>query len=276
MVRTGSQTKRTRSVEGDPVPAGRQSVSVIIPTHNSADVLGDCLASVEWADEIVVVDMHSTDETEELCHRYPHCRLVRREDYIFGNVNHGMDLAASNWLLRLDSDERLTPELRLELEEFLRDPPAGVTGVECWERPIILGRELHWGFGARHHRKLMFRKGSARYAVQGEHEDLTTSGAWIKSEHGYLHLNYRTVAQYLEKANYYTQRDVERATLPAKPPSAWSGAKQGIRAFYLYFLQKRGYRDGWIGFLDASMRGYYQLVLWAKLRERCEKQSLHA
>ncbi len=253
-------------------PGREATVTVVIPTKDAADLLRGCLESVAWADEIIVVDMFSTDDTAEVCAAYPQCRLHQREDYIFGNVNFGFDQASSDWVMRLDTDERITPELAQEIRGLMASATSEVTGYAFWERPVILGRELHHGFGRRHYRKMLFRRGAARYPVRSEHEDLETSGTWLQTQNGYLHHNYRSVRQYLEKTNYYTDRDIERMELPAKAPSARHGATSVARAFYLYYLKTRGYRDGWVGFVDASMRAFYQLVLWAKVRERFESE----
>ena len=248
----------------------RETLTVVIPTKNSGDVLADCLDSVAWADEIIVVDMFSTDDTAAICARHAQCRVVEREDYIFGNVNFGIDAAASDWILRLDSDERITPELALEIQGILRAPPTGLIGFACWERPFSLGHELRYGFGRRHHRKLLFRRGTARYPVRFEHEDLESVGDWGTTVHGYIHLNYRSVGQYLRKMDYYIDRDLERSALPDDRPPVRDGVVGAARAFYLYYLKYQGFRDGWVGLLDASMRSIYQWVTWAKMRERWE------
>lgn len=250
----------------------REALSVVIPTKNAAHRLRECLESVAWADEIVVVDMFSTDDTAVVCADFPNCRLLEREDYIFGNVNFGFDQATSDWVMRLDSDERITPELAAEIREILADPPPGVAGYELWERRIVLGRELTHGAGRRHYRKMLFRRGAARYPVRHEHEELETSGTWLRARHGYLHYNYASVAEYLEKTNYYTDEDVPRATLPARPPGAGKALLEAARAFYLYVLKWRGYRDGWVGILDGGMRAVYQFTYWMKLRERWERE----
>jgi glycosyltransferase involved in cell wall biosynthesis len=249
-----------------------ETLSVVIPTKNAAELLTGALESVKWADELIVVDMFSTDETDEVCARYPNCRLFKRDDYIFGNVNFGFDQATTDWVMRLDTDERITPELAAEIESILAEPPNGVTGYEFEELTYRLGRRLRHGFGRRHYRQMMFRRGAARYPVREEHEALETSGRWLRTRHGYEHLNYSSVGAYLKKMDYYTDRDVERTELPGERPAASHGIKETARAFYLYYLKWRGYKDGWIGLLDAAMRSFYQFVYWAKLRERWERE----
>ena len=111
----------------------RQTISVVVPTKNSAGVLRDCLASVAWADEILVVDMHSVDGTQEICARHAQCRVFERDDYIFANVNYGFDQATGDWVMRLDSDERITPELAAEIREILARPPDGAADAAHFE-----------------------------------------------------------------------------------------------------------------------------------------------
>jgi glycosyltransferase involved in cell wall biosynthesis len=250
----------------------RDRLSVVIATKNQATLLKECLASVAWADEIVVVDDFSADETAEVCAAYPHCHRFLRSDYLNANMNFGFDQASGEWIMRIDSDERVTPELAAEVQRTLEQSPAAVTGFEFWERRVILGRELRHGSGRKHYRPMMWRRGTARYAVRHTHEDLQRSGLWEKSRHGYLHENYSSVGQYLQKMDFWTERDVERASLPARPPTLLMGIRETVRAFYLYYLRLRGYRDGWIGFVDAGMRAFYQFTYWAKLRARWERE----
>jgi glycosyltransferase involved in cell wall biosynthesis len=249
----------------------RETLTVAITTKNAAQLLEDCLESVSFADEIIVVDMFSTDDTAAVCARYPQCTLIQHEGYMQENLNVAFDHATGDWILRIDTDERLTPELADEIRSILADPPQGVTGFEFWERPIILGTELHNGFGRKHYRKVLFRRGRARYLVRHDHEDLESSGTWLRGWNGYLHYNYTQVRQYLEKMNYYTDNDSARARLD-KQPKIIEAARDTARPFYLYYLKWRGYRDGWAGFVDAGMRSVYQFVYWAKLRERWERE----
>jgi glycosyltransferase involved in cell wall biosynthesis len=251
---------------------GGDTVTVAITTRNAGHLLGDCLASVAFADEIIVVDMFSTDDTADVCAAYPQCRVIHHEGYMMENLNIAFDEARSDWILRIDTDERLTSELAAEVQNILRDPPDDITGFEFWERPIMLGRELHHGFGRRHYKKSMFRRGAARFRVEHDHEDLDTSGTWLRMKHGYIHFNYPSVGLYLTKMNYYTENDIARTSLGGAHPTTRTLVVEPLRAFYLYYLKYRGYRDGWVGLVDATMRAFYQFVQHAKIRERWERE----
>ncbi len=250
----------------------RDTLAVAITSRNAGHLLNACLTSVAFADEIIVVDMFSSDDTAAVCALFPQCRLIKHEGYMQENLNIAFDEATSDWVMRIDTDERLTPALAREIQQILAHPPEGVTGFEFWERPFVLGHELKHGFGRKHYRKFMFRRGQARFPVVHDHEDLKTSGIWLQGRHGYLHYNYGAVRDYLVKMNYYTDNDARRASLPRKTPSMLAAVREAGRAFYLYYLKYQGFRDGWVGFLDAAMRGVYQFVFWSKLRERWEQE----
>jgi glycosyltransferase involved in cell wall biosynthesis len=224
---------------------------------------------VRWADEIIVVDMHSSDGTPAICRRYPNVRFFQRDDYIYGNMNFGFDQAGTDWTMRLDSDERVTPELAAEIADILRDPPAGVNGFFFWQTMVVLGHALRYGRGLDLRREMMFRTGHVRYKVEHEHESLPTDHTWRQLRGHYLHYTYTSISQYLAKTEYYTARDVERLTPSVRPPLR-GGIVEPLRQVYFLYLKRRGFKDGWHGLLDAGMQAVYQFVLWAKMQERYE------
>lgn len=247
--------------------APRSTLTIVIPTRNAEEFIVECLASVSWADEVIVVDMFSTDATVEICRRFSNTRVIQREDYIFGNVNHGFELATGDWTMRLDSDERISADLANEIQRMLAHPPDGVTGFFFRQRIIILGHWLRRGRGLNSRREMLFRTGAVRYTVQSEHESLPTDASWREMQGHYIHLNYQSVSQYLRKTDYYTTRDAERLA-PNEAPSLARGLIEPARAFYFHYLKRRGFLDGWIGLLDAGMMATYQFVQWAKQREQ--------
>lgn len=257
--------------------ASHSTLTVVIPTKNSEALLPACLESVAFADEIIVVDMNSTDRTAEICATMAHCRLHLREDYIFGNVNFGFARATGAWTLRLDSDERITEPLQREIKHVLaRGAPDDVVGYELREELRIMGRPLRHGRGRARFRKMLFRTGQARYLLEHEHEDLVSEGRWIRLVHPYVHLNYASVSEFLTKMDYYTARDVERVQLEGPPPSLARGAIEVARALWRTLGRERAYRDGYVGVLDAGMSAVYQFVYWAKVREAYVQRELRS
>jgi len=242
----------------------RQSVAAVIPVKNSARVVGGALASLRFCDEIVVVDMNSTDDTRAVCERYPNVRFFTRDDYIYGNFNFGVEQAKSDWIIRLDSDERLTPELAREIVALLEEGPT----ADVYEAPFtsyFCGRPIRWGAAwEQPRRKTLFRKGAMRYKVQSEHEDLTPSTRPVtvgRLNGRYLHFSTPDVATFLRKINYYSDRDYERA-VPSRvrvlPP--WRLMWAVPKYFVNQYVVGRGYRDGYAGFALCALNAVYRLV----------------
>jgi glycosyltransferase involved in cell wall biosynthesis len=254
------------SAGGDP------TVTVVIPTKNAAHLLRDCLPTVSWADEIVVVDEFSSDDTLAVCASFPQCVVYQREDFIQANTNYGFDRAKSDWVMRLDADERVTPELAAEIPGLIRSAPDDVVGFSFWERPVIMGRELRHGWARRHHRQMLFRRGAARYPLRTEHDALESQGRWLQAEHGYLHLNYDSPEEFLRKVRLYIERDVPRAELPARRPTLWRAPFEFVRAFYFYYVKLQGFRDGRVGLTDASLRARYRFAEQLALRRRFDEE----
>lgn len=249
--------------------SGRETVTVVIPTLNVEAVLPRCLDAVRWADEVIVVDMFSTDGTLEVCGRYPNVRVIQRKDYIFANVNYGMEQATTDWVIRLDSDEVLDEQLQQSIQRVLREGDPDLSGYIFPSVQYMFGLPMRWGVGLpeRNMRKCMFRKGTARYACKAEHEDIETTGRLGVLEGCYHHHTNHTVAEIVQKYVYYAQKDLERATpeeLRPLPPARV--LYRAARMFVLYYFQWRGYRDGLLGFYSSLFRGAVLHVIEEALR----------
>jgi glycosyltransferase involved in cell wall biosynthesis len=246
----------------------RETVSVVIPTYNAEDVIKECLESVKWADEIIIVDMFSTDKTLEICKKYPNCKIFQRKDYIYGNFNYGANQATSDWIIRLDSDERITKELKDEILEVLNSKKDDYSGYIAPYKLYMFGKELKYGIAHYPYRKLMFRYGMCWYECKSEHEDFTTIiDKWGYFNHPYIHYNYTSVSQYVNKINYYTDCDIKRIPL-IKKPKKLNIIIGCMKTFYLYFIKYSGYKDGFVGFIDAGLRSCYYFIQAAKYWEK--------
>src|SRR5579872_726528 len=261
----------------------RQTISVVIPVYNVEDKIARCLDALTWADEVICVDMFSTDRTEEICRRYPNVVFVQNRDYIFANVNFGIDRAKGDWVMRLDSDEVVSPELAREIrEEVLAKPDSPYAGFWVPNRVFFFGKWIRYGvayddrFGKDRvgysFRKALFRRGTARYACRREHEDLTTEGEYGVLQGYYDHFSHRSVSEWIAKMNYYTDRDIERQDVLA-PDFKLARPRRTLIAlatiFYGYYIRRRGYKDGIHGFMTCALNTFYVLV------ERCKQWEKH-
>lgn len=249
----------------------RETVTVVIPTQNVIGKIRPVLDSVRFADVVLLIDMFSTDGTEKLGDEYPNVRVVQRNDYIFANVNYGMQLAETDWVIRLDSDEVLNPELVDGIVAQLnkRDP-----SVNCCIFPSVqymFSQPMRWGVGLpeRNVRKCMFRRGTAHYECKSEHEDitLTGTGSTITLPGFYEHFTNHNTAEITRKYCYYAAKDAERYTgKEAEPQPVWRVAYRAIRMFVFYYFQLRGYKDGLLGFYSSLFRGPVNLFIYESTR----------
>jgi glycosyltransferase involved in cell wall biosynthesis len=263
----------------------RQTLTVVIPVYNVEAILARCLDALRWVDEVICVDMHSTDRTEEICRRYPNVVFYQNRGYIYTNVNYGIDRATGDWVMRLDSDEVVTPELAEEIErEVLAKPDVPYTGYWVPNKVYFFGKWIRYGvayddrFGKDRlgfgYRKALFRRGTARYACLREHEDLTTEGEYGVLRGHYDHFSHPSVSEWIRKMNYYTDRDVERTDVLApdfRLPRPRRTLIALVTIFYSLYVRRKGYRDGVYGFMTCALNTFYVLVERCKLWEKYER-----
>src|SRR5262252_4686053 len=177
-------------------------LSVAIITRNAASQLESCLASVAFAEEIVVVDSGSTDGTTELAARHG-ARVIKKEWLGFGpQKQFAVETARHDWVLCLDADERLTDELRGSIVAELRAPRGFVYAMP--RRNRFLGRWLRHGEGYPDWSVRLFHRAHARWSDDAVHEKVVTSVAVLRLRGDLLHDSAETLEKYLDKQNRYT------------------------------------------------------------------------
>lgn len=256
------------------------TVAAVIPTKNVQKILPGVLDSLRFCDEVIIVDMFSTDGTKAICDSYPNVRYFARNGYIYENFNYGMDQAKSNWIIRLDSDERLSIELQAEIKALL----AGTPEHDVYTAPFVsyfLGEPIYHGTGeSKGRRETLFKKGKLRYKARSEHEPLTPvdgEGVSIgQLTHGYLHFSTPSIRKYLDKINYYTEKDFERAPLEIlRVVPRWKLPLMAARKFFQSYVGLRGYKDGYHGFALACLDTIYFVVHYLKEWEKKTGQRAH-
>ncbi len=162
------------SVEEGKPQSLRRRISAIVTTFNEADSIAECLESLAWCDEILVVDSHSTDATRKIARRYDGVRVLLRTYYgAASQKNWAIDRCRHDWILILDADERATPELRSEIEKILAAPVATST-YSIRRRTYAMGGEVRFS-GWQHDRVVrFFHRGDARYPNRRVHADMQT------------------------------------------------------------------------------------------------------
>jgi glycosyltransferase involved in cell wall biosynthesis len=228
-------------------------LSVIIITKNEEGNLRDCLNSVTWSDEIVVLDSGSIDRTESICMEFG-ARFEQSPDWPgFGpQKNRALDFASGDWVLSIDADERVTPKLRAEIERILATHKTNNPGIYALpRRSWFCGREMrHSGWWPDYVTRL-FRRGSARFSDDKVHERLVFAGQAEKLSAPLHHISYRTLSQVLDKTNSYSTAGAEMMRMRGKSGGLGAAIGHGLWAFVRTYILRRGFLDGKEGFILA-------------------------
>lgn len=225
-------------------------LSVIIITRNEALNIRDCLESVRWADEIVVLDSGSDDDTLALCREFP-VQVHQNSDWPgFGpQKNRVLALASGDWVLSLDADERISPELRREIAVAIATATSDV--YEMPRRSWYCGRPMrHSGWWPDYVPRL-FRRGSARFSDDAVHERLCFEGKAGRLREPIEHLSFRTLDQVLDKMNRYSSAGAQTMQRRGKRGSLGAAVGHGLWSFVRTYILRRGFLDGREGFILA-------------------------
>jgi glycosyltransferase involved in cell wall biosynthesis len=238
-------------------------ISVAIITRNAARDLDRCLASVTFADEVVVLDQGSEDDTAQVCAQ--HGASLHQTAWLgFGPTkDRAVGLCRNRWVLSVDSDEEVTPELRAAITALPDHPPEAAFTLNRMSR--FLGRWIrHCGWHPEYVVRLFDRERGA-FNEKPVHESIETGGP-VGQLPGLLHhYTYETMEQYIDKLNRYT-------TLAAQEKYA-AGVRVGLHqavlrshaAFWRMWVLQAGFRDGWPGLVLCLSSGFYVLSKYTKL-----------
>jgi glycosyltransferase involved in cell wall biosynthesis len=251
--------------------AERPGLSVVLITRNEAARIRRALDSVRWAEEIVVVDQHSGDDTAAICRTYG-ARVIERDMRAgFGEQkNFAVAQATQPWILSLDADEEVTPALRGAIESVMTSAGA-CAGYRIPRLTSYLGRFIrHCGWYPSPVLRL-FRRGRGRFNDALVHEEVVVDGPVGDLREDLLHYSYDSLAEHVRKLLVYTAYDarmLQRRGVRLGPLSlGWWLAVKPAAVFVRKLIAQRGYREGWHGFVLSAMAALVVLVNAVRLAE---------
>ncbi|MDD5155031.1 MAG: glycosyltransferase family 2 protein [Candidatus Omnitrophica bacterium] len=241
-------------------------VTVVVLTKNSQALIAACLDSVKWADEIIVIDDESTDQTLEIARRYTDRVFVRKLVLEGRDRNWAYAQARNTWVLSLDSDEIVTPELKEEIENVLLANPAE-NGFTIPRRNYIGDCWVKYGGWYPAPQLKLFKKDKFRF------EEVEIHGrAFMEDPCGHLksdiiHYTYRDLADFLNKLNRQTTLEALKWFNNNKPMRLGRFIYRAIDRFMRAYVGRKGYKDGFMGFVVAFYASLYQIISYLKYRE---------
>ena len=244
--------------------AALNKVSLVVTTFNEEASIEKCLSSAEGVGEIVLVDSFSTDKTVEIAERLG-ARIFQREYRSAADQkNWAIDRANGEWILILDGDEALSPELKREITDVLREPK--VDGYWLKRRSEFLGKKIkHCGWGNDKVLRL-FKKGSGRYRAREIHEKLGLNGKAMILEGYIYHRPYKDLGSYMEKLRSYSYRGAKQRLKEGKgwfPQIIFNPFFRFVRTYILQL----GFLDGMHGFVLCVLASFSVFMKYAALME---------
>lgn len=261
---------------GPALPDGSQPVrvSVVIPTLNEGGQIAAAVSDLAWAEEVIVVDGGSTDDTRARAEAAGARVLLLTGQTIGAQRNAGIAAARNRWVLALDADERASEELRGEIARVVAGDLAGAPDVKAAYRMKFrnhyLGRELRYGpWGRDWHVRLFTNE--RRFETQRVHEALERIADVGTLAGPIIHTPYRDIAHHVAKIVKYARWGADDMRARGRAPSVWALTTRPAWRFLRDYLFFSGWRDGVVGFIAATLSAFAAFLKYAFLFARSDK-----
>lgn len=242
--------------------------SAVIITKNEQEVIEDCLLSVSFADEILVIDTGNTDDTNKIAKSLGAKIIKSSPGTNYSQFrNDGLKAAHGDWILYVDADERVTPLLKKEIEQLIDSDPS-IGAFEIPRRNIYLGKEMtHGGWGNDKVIRLFKINNLLRYE-RPLHEQPVFTGSLGTLKNELVHFSHRDLSSMLEKTIIFTNYEAELRFEQNHPPVVWWRLiRVMLTEFYFRFLKLSAARDGVEGMIDGLFQVFNMFVIYARLWE---------
>ena len=245
----------------------RPPVTALIHTLNERDYIEDCLKSVDWADEIYLVDSLSTDGTVDIVReKFPRTRIELREYRgAASQKNYAIDRCSNDWIFVIDADERVTPTLRGEILQTLEN-------LQLWAYSVgrnnfMMGKRVRFSGLQRDRVTRLFHRGHARYPNRRVHADLIVDGETGHLRHKMDHYYIRNFDHMIKKMTRYAEWGAAQMYIDGKTTSAAGILGHTGGKFLRDYVINLGFLDGVQGVISVGMHVYYTFWKYSKLWE---------
>lgn len=238
------------------------TLSIIIITKNEAHHIETCLQSIQWANEIIVVDSGSTDNTVELCKRYTEKVFITDWPGFGPQKNRALQYATSDWVLSIDADEHVGDELKKEILTILANP-ASYCAYAIPRISSYMGKKLRYGGWRNDYPIRLFQREKAKFGNDIVHEKIETNESVGKLNYPLYHESFQTLEEVINKINSYSTLSAKMKQQRGKKSSLLTALSHGLWTFIRDYLLKLGFLDGREGFMSAFSRAegsYYRYM----------------
>jgi len=252
-------------------------VSAVISAFNEESNIERCLKSLDFADEIIVVDNSSSDKTSEIAKKYTKKIFVQKNDpkLIDLQKNFGFEKASFDWILSIDADEEVSPELAKEIKQVLKNSELRTQNSELadgyWipRKNIIFGKFIeHTGWYPDPQLRL-FKKGKGKFVKAHVHEPINLDGESAYLTEHLIHHHYKTIAEFMQKTiNIYAPNEAQNYLDKGYQFSYFDALRFPLNEFISRFFARKGYLDGFHGLMLSLLMAFYHFTIFAYLWEK--------
>jgi glycosyltransferase involved in cell wall biosynthesis len=248
-----------------------RELSVVIITFNEEDNIADCLESVKWADEIIVVDSGSEDRTPEICKKY-NVRFFSESWKGFAHQkNSALAKATKNWILSLDADERITPELQKEIRQVLLCATPK-NGYYIARKSFFLGCWIKRCGWYPDYNLRLFQRGKGSFKIREVHEGIDLNGTAGRLKHPMEHYTYKSIGDFMERLDRYSTLAARELLKENKTYGMHHIIFRPVYTFINMYVMHSGFLEGYYGFILSVFYSFYTFSKYAKLRELQDAQ----
>ena len=245
----------------------KQPITAIVITRNEESNIERCLRSLAFCAEIVVVDSGSTDRTRELAKRFTHKVYDLPWAGFAAQKNNALAHAGHDWILSVDADEVVPPDLAEEITTLFRAGPPAVAAYSVPRKTIHFGRWIRHGGWYPNRLVRLFSKHQGRWEGEELHEAWITQGRVASLVHDLEHYSFSDLADQVSRNNRYSSLGAAKLQRKGSSFSSfWLLIKPTSKFLETYFV-KRGFLDGYPGFIISVSAAYSVFLKWAKLWE---------
>jgi glycosyltransferase involved in cell wall biosynthesis len=241
-----------------------KGITALVLTLNEEDNIAECLKTLLWADEVVVLDSGSTDRTVEIARTLGAQVFFHPFKNYADQRNYALSLVRTEWVFFVDADERVPPELAAEVREAAQEE--GFSGWWVPRQNYICGRWIRHGGWYPDYQLRLLRPEVAHYDPAWEvHEIVVMEGKTGYLRNHLIHYNYRTWGEFISRQKAYLPLEVRTLRRRGMRAKIWSPLSMPVREFWRRYIRLEGYKDGLYGLILASILAFYTMLAYGAL-----------
>lgn len=261
------QEKTTQIFAAEKIDILAPKVSAVIITYNEEHIINKTLSRLWWCDEIIIVDSGSTDRTIEICREFG-CEIYTRSFEGYGEQKkYAVARAKNDWILCIDADEVLSPELVQEIETELCNSEIAYSGFSMPMTLVYMNKPFRYGKEANASIIRLFNKNKGSWDEALVHEKLILDGEIKQLSNKILHYSYFSYSQHLQKINLYSSLGARKLLNKNKSKNKYVLALCIPFNFFKYYILDRNFLNGFNGFAWSVFNAFYHFMKYVKLYE---------